>query len=396
MAILNNRSGPHLLCSDAVKETMSLPEFAPFPPLEVMPHLDKREWESVVTAWDALSLEYLAQERVAKPPTEFLLSFVAGVLGDPLSIEAVPQGPSLVQNCFRLTNNILQQKSPPSSLLDWPFILDISKLYHNNDGLPLLLYNLLQVPEVEANLGSLKKNLIKLLEDGISGNLGSLEELLARLNHLVNASPDAAVFFLAGSDFLDGLIHCYKITNPPLRSTIITTTYVCLVGLAKGSSPKFSLLTDQLYSLKSSAESHRAGPLNVNDSMVAELVTATPLLKLLRAKFGTADALKPRATAVLDGLAGFKKPGGVRRPLDGTQSRKGKAMAIGGFGDSDELRVHRLSEIDQVHDLFPHLGKGFISRMFNACGANMETVVSNLLENSIPNHLQDADQTEDL
>ena len=376
---------------------MSLPEFAPFPPLEVMPYLDKGELESVVEAWYMLSLEYLAKERVAKPPTEFLLGFVAGVLDDPLSIEAVPQGPSLVQNCFHLTNKILEQKSPPSSLLDWSFILDISKLYHNNEDLPLLLSNLLQLPEVKVNLGSLKKNLIKLLEDGIRGDLGSLEELLARLNHLIYASPDAAVFFLAGTDFLDGLIHCYKIMNPPLRGTIITTTYVCLLGLTRCSTPNFSLLTDQLYYLKSSAESHKAGPLNVNDSMVVELVTATPLLKLLHAKFGTVNVHKPGAVAVLDGLAGFKKPGGMRRPLDrADDSRKGKATAVGDFRESDELRVHRLSEIDQVHDVFPHLGKGFISRMFNACADNMEIVVSNLLENSIPDHLQYADQTEDL
>ncbi|EHL00723.1 putative CUE domain-containing protein 3 [Glarea lozoyensis 74030] len=75
---------------------------------------------------------------------------------------------------------------------------------------------------------------------------------------------------MAGSDFLDSLISCYKIMNPPLRKTIISTTYLCLIGLTEDPKPRLTTLIDQLYSLDAAAKAHKEGPTNVNDSLVAE------------------------------------------------------------------------------------------------------------------------------
>jgi activating signal cointegrator complex subunit 2 len=193
---------------------------------------------------------------------------------------------------------------------------------------------------------------------------------LKQLNHLLHSSPDTAVFFSSGTDFLDGLVSCYKLMNPPLRKAILSTTYLCLIGLTEGQNPNFSLLSDQLYSLKAAAEAHKAGPTNENDSLVvskfscfqvtyiepvvitevthlpihlfhpfssfplltgdvqAELVTATPILKQIELRMEASGTSLVRTKSLLPALGAFRKAGGgrpkniIKRRID-----KGKGKA---------------------------------------------------------------------
>ncbi|KAJ2893176.1 hypothetical protein MKZ38_008936 [Zalerion maritima] len=375
----------------------SLPPFAPFPPIEVIRQLDPQEWRQTLASWNTLAAAYLGAEQSTPPFTRFLIDFTREAAAD-ISVLTTPEGPALVRHCFQLSQQILSSKTPPSDLLDWSFILDLSKLYHNEEELPVFLCALLQNPEVGASLSTLKRWLIKILDAGMEGDIRAVENHLARLNNLLHASPDTAAFFLAGSDFVDGLVNCYKIINPPLRKTIIATAYLCLVGLTKGDNPKFGMLTDQLYSLKVAAEHHKNGPLNVNDSMVAELVTQSLLLKTMQQKADAAGPSKQRLTTVLKQLESFGKPGGMRRPQTASKrSKKGKGVALQDFEEVDEeMHVHRMSQITQVKDVFPDLGSSFISRMLDAFGDNTESVVASLLEDSLPDHLITADRTEEL
>ncbi|KAI6715374.1 hypothetical protein JHW43_002116 [Diplocarpon mali] len=181
-------------------------------------------------------------------------------------------------------------------------------------------------------------------------------------------------------DFVDSLVHCYKTMNPPLRKVIVSTLYLCLIGLTEGESPNFSSLVDHLYSLKAAADTHKAGPRNANDSLVAELVTNTPVLKQVQQRI---DAI-------------FNDPT-IRRPvrLNERKVNKGKGITTDELGHADS-DIHRMSLISQVQDLFPDLGSGFIVNILDEYNDNVEQVVGHLLEGPSLQHLESADRSEEM
>jgi len=253
---------------------------------------------------------------------------------------------------------------------------------------------------LETSLSAAKKFLIKNLDSGLGGDLKSLESRLDRLNFLINASPFVASFLLAGSDFVDGLISCFRIMNPPLRTVIVTTTFLCLMGLTAGENPKYSMLTDQLYALKAAADAHKAGPLNVNDSLVAELVTVTPLTQQLQHRLEASGSMTNGLKSVLQSLSAYRKPGGApRKPKRLVKRKIDKGKGVDVEGDAmmeQQVHVHKMSQISQVQDLFPDLGSGFVAKLLDEYHDNTEEVIAHLLEDSLPSHLQEADRSEEL
>lgn len=145
---------------------------------------------------------------------------------------------------------------------------------------------------------------------------------------------------------------------------------------------------------------HKAGPTNVNDSLVAELVTVTPILKQVQQRIAASGSGSGRAASVLETLETFKKAGGVQRPARKVKRRvdKGKGVTAGGddFGSGGQIHIHRMSLISQVQDLFPDLGSGFVVKLLDEYGDNTEEVISHLLDGSLPPHLEKADRSEEL
>ncbi|KAI8962806.1 hypothetical protein F5Y11DRAFT_177883 [Daldinia sp. FL1419] len=384
----------------------ALPQFAPFPQAPWRNHIVPEEWEACLANWLALIEAHLSlsEDRFTSLSAgdgtllSFLVTFVAEASASSAAILGSSQSAKLLfRQCFLLITRLLQMHSPPPPLLQWEFLSDFSRLFSKKKA-SVLIGRVSQNPGVANSLTAAKKSLIVSLDSGLKGDLKALESRLKKLNHLIYASPDIAAFFLTGSDFLDGLISCYKIMNPPLRKVIVATAYLCIIGLAEGDPPNFSLLTDQLYSLKAAADSHKAGPLNVNDSMVAELVTATPILKQVQHRLKGSDSNKTRCKSVLVALEGFRKPGGIARPKKIVRRKieKGKGVMTEDYDVLGEMRVHRMSQISQIQDLFPALGSGFVSRLLDEYGDNTEQVIAHLLEDSLPAHLATADRTEEL
>ncbi|KAF9871278.1 CUE domain-containing protein [Colletotrichum karsti] len=388
----------------------TIPPVAPFPSAAWRAHLTPQDWNTLIEAWTTLSQAYLAlsDSQLAKAVTKdeslpnFLSTFVIEVAetGPSETIGSSHQAKTLLRTTFTLTSRLLTTPSapPPIPLTTPPFLSGFSKLFRKN-ALATLSKAWKEHPtSLETSLAGLKKSLTQSLEAGLKADLKSLESRLSKLNHLLHASPDASAFFIAGSDFLDGLVSGFKITNPPLRKVLVATTYVCLIGLTDGESPRFGMLADVLFSLKSAAETHKAGPLNVNDSLVAELVTVTPVLKQLlkraEEKGAASTALKTRISA----LEGFKKPGGgFMRPKRLVKRKVDKGKGVADAGDVQaELHIHRQSQIALIQDLFPDLGSGFISKLFDEYGDNTEVVTSHLLEDSLPPHLSGLNRSEQL
>lgn len=386
-----------------------LPPFAPFPTAAWKELLSLDEWNASLRAWISLAEAHisLADSEFSKRTLqdESVCSFLSSFMREVAAHGFVLLGTSntakiLLKNCFLLASRILRSPSTPLTLLQWEFLSDFSRVY-SKKRVGSVLSQLTQPSQdaVEVSLAAVKKYLIKHLDEGLKGDLKTVEERLQRLDHIINASPSAASFFLAGSEFLDGLINCYKIMNPPLRKVLVTTTYLSMMGLLESDPPKLSMLTDQLYSLKTAAEAHKAGPLNVNDSLVPELVSTTPLLQQIEHKLEASGAENTRTKNVLKNLGTFKKPGAGMKPkrLIRRKVDKGKAVAQDDHeAMAGEVHVHRMSQITQIQDLFPELGTGFVSRLLDEYDGETEQVVAHLLEDSLPAHLKDADRSEQL
>lgn len=389
--------------------TASLPTFAPFPSSDLRATLLPDEWAACLDAWVALIEAHLSvsdsqPSRISAKDDSapaFLASLMReAAIGGPDILGSSEPSKTLLKDVYLLASKLLRCTVPPSDLAHWDFLADLSKVYGKKRASSLL--GSISKPAstlVDASLSGLKKLLIKNLDAGMGGDVKAVEDRLQRVNHLIHSSPSVAAFFLAGDDFVDGLISCFKIMNPPLRKVIVATTYLCLVGLIEGESPKFSMLTDQLYSLKAAADTHKAGPLNANGSLVAELVTVTPILQQVEHKLETSGTATSRAKSVLRDLASFRKAGGMSRPkrLIRRKIDKGKGRATSDQAMvQQEVHIHRMSQITQVQDLFPELGSGFVSKLLDEYGDDPEQVVAHLLDNSLPSHLQDADRSEQL
>jgi activating signal cointegrator complex subunit 2 len=52
--------------------------------------------------------------------------------------------------------------------------------------------------------------------------------------------------------------------------------------------------------------------------------------------------------------------------------------------------------VSQVLDLFPDLGSGFVVKLLDEYGDEVEQVISHLLEGSLPAYLESADRSEEL
>ncbi|KAI0129098.1 hypothetical protein BJ170DRAFT_580018 [Xylariales sp. AK1849] len=386
----------------------SLPPFAPFPETPWRDHIVPAEWEACLSYWVSLAEVHLllSEDDFSRSSTkdqslgQFLVSFMKEtavfgitILGSSVSASA------LVRQSYSLVSRLLRNPTAPPHLLQWEFLSDFSKVY-GKKRVTAVLADIFKKHALlaETSLHGLKKSLILALDSGIKGDLRIPESRLKHLNYLIHASPDTAALFLAGSDFLDGLISCYKITNPPLRKAIISTAYLCLIGLTEGDSPKYSMLTDQLYSFKAAADAHKAGPTNVNDSMVAELVTVTPITRQLQQRYEESGSTTTRMKSVITSLEGFKKPGGNMRPkrLVRRKLEKGKGVMNEDHDELGQMRVHQMSQISQIQDLFPDLGSGFVSTLLVEYENNTEQVISHLLEDNLPPHLVGADRTQEL
>jgi activating signal cointegrator complex subunit 2 len=381
----------------------------PFPEAAWRNHIVPEEWEACLDAWITLAGAHLSLSASdftrLSLKDESLSTFLTSYASETaLSHDIPPKNASktkqLRKQCFLLSHRLIESDHPLENLLGWQFLADLSKIYGRIHGGKLVaLAWTKHLSSLEGSMASLKTYLTRELDLGPKGDLKTTESQLKRLNHLLHASPEASAFFMAGSDFVDSLIICYKLMNPPLRKAIVSTTYLCLIGLTEGEKPNFSSLVDQLYSLKAAAEAHKAGPTNVNDSLVAELVTETPILKQVQQRIEANGSGSNRAKTVLLALGAFKKARGSGRPtrLIKRKINKGKGIALGedDFGNG-QVHIHRMSLISQVQDLFPELGSRFVLKLLDEYSDDVEQVISHLLEDSLPPHLASADRSEAL
>ncbi|KAI8939407.1 hypothetical protein NX059_003189 [Plenodomus lindquistii] len=381
---------------------MSLPHFAPFPNAKVRQSIRPQEWQLYLDSWSSLAEYYLrlgdqkflSAAKEEDSLTTFLSSFYHELARDD---SLATQVMSLRKKCFYLLHRLFYLENQIVSLLNWPTLSDICHVYPKSQQFHTLLQNLWarRGGAIEKSLQTAKNSLIHNLE---SKRPEEAEGTLDRIAPLLKVSPDASVYMLTGSDFLDSLYAAYPNVPQPMQKKLVTVAYLGLTAALEGSKPNYSLLSDHLYSLKSSEEqAQKQAP--GTKTLVADLVTNTPILEKIREKAISPEATRVKNTAA--SLSAFRQPG-VARPkrLIRRKVDKGKgAVTKDDYGHgafNNEIHVHRMSMITQIQDLFPDLGAGFIIRLLDEYGEDIEQVTAHLLEDSLPPHLADADRSEKL
>jgi activating signal cointegrator complex subunit 2 len=341
---------------------MSLPHFAPFPGANVRHNILPDEWQLYLDSWISLAELYLRlgdQEFSTAISgedtlTPFLLSFFHELANDD---SIAPRVQSLRKQCFFLLHRLLSRDDLPSSLLNWPALSDFCHVFPKSDQFRILLQKLWarKGGVVEKSLQTAKTSLIRNLE---SKRPEEAENTLNRIAPLLRVSADASIYMLTGSDFLDALYAAYPNVSPPMRKKLVTVAYLGLTAVLEGPKPNYSLLSDHLYGLKSSEEQEQKKEPGKN-TLVADLVTNTPLLEKIRDKAIAPEATRVKNTAA--SLSAFRQSGLARpKKLVRRKVDKGKAKVsndeYGHGAFTGEIHVHRMSMVTQVQDLFPDPG----------------------------------------
>jgi len=381
---------------------MGLPQLAPFPAAKIRQGVQPQQWQLYLDSWSLLVDWYLRLDdqtfssaaQSEHSLTEFLSSFYHELAVDE-SLAASTLG--LRKKCFVLLHRLLSLPEPPPALLSWSALAELCRVHARTQPFQMLLHDLWsrRGGVIEASLQTAKNSLIRNLE---SKRPEETEKTLDRIVPLLRVSPDASIYMLTGFDFLDALYAAYPIVPQPMHKKLVTIAYLSLLAALDVSKPNYSLLSDHLYSLKSSEErAQKQEP--KKKTLVADLVTNTPLLDKIREKAAAPEASRVKNTAAA--LSAFRQSALarpkriIRRKVD-----KGKGTVTQddhGHGRLDaEVHVHRMSMITQIQDIFPDLGAGFIVRLLDEFGEDIEQVTAHLLEGSLPPHLADADRSEKL
>lgn len=339
--------------------------------------------------------------KLTKDPSlsEFLVSYMRESSSPNALDNTTAKARALRRECFLLVHRSLAEVNPaPQPLLDWEFLGDLSIVYSRTKNLRPLLIGLWN----QANLGKRpqmqdsKRRLMNMLEDDSKDSLDR-DQCLHRAGALLKASHDYGRFLMTGSDVLDSLVLARNQSRTDLRKKVVTITYLALSGLLEGESPNISLLLDHLYGLKATVEKQNSA--KPNSSLLSQLASMTPLVRKLEDGIKGSDAA--RAKTIISYLSEVKNTNGtnpkkhVRRKIDKGKG-KGRSNEEYGHGAMGNVHVHKMSLVTQIQDLFPDLGSGFIVKLLDEYNDDPEEVTAHLLEDSLPTHLQKADQTENM
>lgn len=393
---------------------MNFPPLAPFPPPELQATLPPAEWYACLEAWITLTQLHLRISAKAFSSTsardESLIAFLVSYMSHnalthhptaPLSES--PKDRALRRNGFLLSHRLLSEVDPPDPLLHWTFLADLSAVYRGSEALVKLLQTVWKKNEkrINSDLLNIKSQLIAALESATLGSNTELETLLRRLHPLWHASFELNACFMLGSEFLDALCTGHDAAAPQLKWKILDAAYLSLTSLVKGDRPNPSLLLDHLYDLKRTAQGQLDSSQKAK-ALLKDLVTHTSLLR--RIKDRMEGKHRARAGALLADLEQYRSSSGaqprrrLKGRLDNGKGPENRNHDLDGYHPEahGDVHVHRMSLISQIQDLFPDLGAGFVIRLLDEYGDDIEKVTAHLLDDSLPPHLRDADRNETL
>jgi activating signal cointegrator complex subunit 2 len=380
---------------------MPAPTFAPFPQANVRQSILPQEWEIYLHSWTSLADLYLRLNEkdfasaLARNDSlaNFLITFFHQLAEDDSLTRDVD---GLRKKCFLLIHRIYSGDHVPIPLLYWPALSDICHAFPKSERFRALIQGLWKRKGgiLEHTLQDAKATLIRQLD---SKTPEDADAMLYSLAPLLRTSPDAGLYLLTGSDFLDSLGSAYPKVPVSIQKKLVSVAYIGLVSLLEGPKPNYSLLSDHLYSLKNTGEHEQiADPMT--KTFLADLITNTPLLSKLHDGISSPEGQRVKNMAA--SMSMFRQSTFARpKKLIRRKVEKGKGKAINtefDHGTFGEIHVHRMSLVSQIQDLFPDLGSAFVVKLLDEYNENIEEVTGHLLEGSLSPHLANADRSEQL
>lgn len=412
---------------------MDLPLLIPVPPSEVRKTIPNEEWEATLDAWILLT-----ELRLHLPQKEFgdcahadqcNASFLAsyflahddarlhGLGGNKNTKTAAEKARRLRRTVFLLTRRYyldLLSSSIAEELLDWRFLSDFCDCYHSSSALKQVLPDVWQrhgdklSTSVEDGKTYIMKQVSndKLLQTGVTAGADLVHDI-RRMSILASMLSPVGNLLMTGSDYLDFLQDAYRISlsgsdnvdGEALRKSLVANAYVGLTSLLKVSKPNLSLLLDHLFTLKVAAgfegQSGKNGRLS--PGLLSDLVCSTDILVrieryLISAPQKRGQDLAHSLRVYQQKMKTFHHQHYQRRKI---RDNKGKGKGIAD-DNTNTLHAHKLSMITQIRDLFPDLGAGYVVRLLDYYGENVEGIVAHLLEDTLAPELEALDKAEPL
>lgn len=378
---------------------MALPPFAPFPPAIIRSEVPPEEWQGCLESWVLLAKSNLllsSEEfslQITKDPSivQFLLSYIGeNAASNENSTNASESAKRLRRESFLLLHRILMEVKPvPTALLEWASLGDFAIIYQTSKSLMELLESVWDREDLENNSSMQKSKayithlIEKDVDKGTPKETSDLELALRRTACLLKVCYQYGQFLMLGSDFLDSLSTAYENASHYFQTRAETIGCLCLSSLLNSRRPKFSTLIDHVYELYKASH---------HDSLCKGIFSNTPLLSRMREQLQGSE--KERAKRLMADLSGFEsaKKKTVWRSMD---KGKGRAEDEYGPGDLENMHAHKLSLVTQIQDLFPDLGTGFVVRLLDEYDEDVEQVTAHLLDDSLPLHLKQLDQSEE-
>lgn len=355
------------------------------------------DWNAFLEAWQFILHSYLAASseqfrltlRTSPSLTTFLVSYLDELCTYRRETRSEYRIPSTLQrDCFSVIHRAwFTAGTPPAALLSASFLKRFCLVYGETTQASAALDRLWQ----EQNLGESqmmlkdKLSVQELLESRLQSNSSTtvVEQNLLETRAFVKTYSQYGKFLMVGAEFLDALISCWRRSPPTIQRKVTFVTYAALLSLAAGPHKSMSTLLDHLYTLRMDHEKATGARF----SLLADVLGSTPFLPKYRRI--TSESSSGRA---MDMLSVFEKTGIIPRVARKPAS-KGKAVAKTTVEDRE---IQDLAARSQIHELFPDLGLGYLSRLLDAYNNNAEEVISHLLEQSLPQHLLDAPQQESI
>jgi activating signal cointegrator complex subunit 2 len=191
----------------------------------------------------------------------------------------------------------------------------------------------------------------------------------AGLGRLFQMSPQVAAMFLAGDEFLEVALDGEEVVAKLFAR-----------ALCEAARANWSVVIDGLYTITSPSAGQKEHALA---KKLAGLGVGSRLKELAE---GT--DYEGRVSGVVEKLQAFAPPPPVRR-------KKGKDKGKAVVAPQEQEDIEMASKIDQIRDLFPDLGSGFVRKCLHALGGSVEAVTSALLEENLPADLNGADRSEE-
>lgn len=347
-----------------------------------------------------------AHEATSIADKEFLLSCFRHASGFWKSARKGSKASYLRRLCFEFMKRLVLMEEGTGNvqrdILAWPLLKLFLRIYHTSHELKHFLETIWKVDQqglvesIETGKTSIIKTLSSLSGSGSNkgSQLSECDEDIQALTLLVLQLPATGQILMTGSDYLDTLCEAYtKLSDREerIRSNLVANVYVSLTSLIETEPASFSLLLDQLFSLKSSFTPSQS----TSRTLLADLLCTTDISTRLSVAFANSGLHEKRGETLLSALNQIRAQSGhVYGSINRLKKRsKGKQREVNEPSTPGEVHAHRMSLVDQIQDLFPDLGVGYIARLLDYYTDDVQELIIHLLEDTLPEELRELDQS---